>query len=261
MVIENLKKSMLAGMFKVCIISTSGVNKIYLRLKGYLSRMTTNILLIESARLSAPSFAPSLEKKGYSISIENKVKDVLNKKNTKDYDLVILDAASMQTSGYRMCKKLSGKLDGIPIILLTPEGTGTLPESGYALVLEHPFTSRKLINRVIRFEPGEEEGKLLKTGPISLSTSRKIVRCMGNEARLTPKQMDLLKLFMKNPGRVMTRAKLIKQIWDTEYTGDTRTLDVHMSWLRKSIEPDPANPRFFVTIRGVGYRLDIPKSA
>ncbi|MBN1264478.1 MAG: response regulator transcription factor [Anaerolineales bacterium] len=221
--------------------------------------MTENILLIESARLSAPSFAPSLEKKGYFVTVINKVRDVKQVGTSTVYDLVILDAASMQTTGYRMCKKLAADMNGVPIILVTPEGTGDTPESGSRLVLEQPFTSRKLLNRVVRFLPGEE-GKLLKAGPITLSMNKHVVRCLGNEEKLTPKQAELLKLFMKNPGRVMTRAKLIKLVWDTEYTGDTRTLDVHMSWLRKAIEPDPDNPRFFVTIRGVGYRMDLPKA-
>jgi len=222
--------------------------------------MSANILLIESSRVNAPSFAPSLEKKGYTVVVENKVKDVINCSPPKPYDLVILDAASMQTSGYRMCRKLASSVDGIPIILLTPEGTGPAPESGSSLVLEQPFTSRKLINRVSRFLPGDNGGKQLQAGPITLWANRHIVHCLGKETRLTPKQTELLKLFMKNSGRVMTRARLIKLIWNTEYTGDTRTLDVHMSWLRRAVEPDPSNPQFFVTIRGVGYRLDIPQS-
>ncbi len=222
--------------------------------------MTANILLIESSRLSAPSFAPSLEKKGYKVLIENGVNDALRLEERDGLDLVILDAASMQTSGLRMCKKLASSLNGIPIILVTPEGTDAKPLSGSNLVLEHPFTARKLLNRIDRFIPDKDEADVLKVGEISLLVDRQIVRCKGRESRLTPKQAELLELFLKNPGRVMTREKLIKLIWNTEYVGDTRTLDVHMSWLRKAVEPDPSNPQFLITIRGVGYRLTILES-
>ncbi len=222
--------------------------------------MTADILLIESSRLSAPSFAPSLEKKGYRVHIQNGVGEALKCHGSGGLDLVILDAASMQTSGLRMCKKLASSLNGIPIILVTPEGTGAKPLSGSNLVLEHPFTPRKLLNRVDRFIPGKDESEVVQAGKISLLVNRRIVRCMERESRLTPKQAELLELFLRNPGRVMTREKLINFIWNTEYVGDTRTLDVHMSWLRKAIEPDPSKPQFLITIRGVGYRLEMPES-
>jgi DNA-binding response OmpR family regulator len=69
----------------------------------------------------------------------------------------------------------------------------------------------------------------------------------------------LLELFLQSPGKLLTRKTIIRKIWHTDYTGDTRTLDVHMSWLRKAIEPDPKRPRYIKTIRGMGYRLDLPE--
>lgn len=247
----------LAGSYKACIITGAVGRLFYLYRTGYQSGMSANILLIESARVSAPSFAPSLKKKGYLVSIRNKVKDVLKEDQPDNYDLVILDAASMQTSGFRMCKKLASSMNGVPIIHITPEGTGSAPKCSKSLILEQPFTARKLLNRVVRFIPKDDEAKPVQTGPISLHVERQIVRCHGRETRLTPKQTELLKLFLDNPGRVMTREKIIKLIWNTEYVGDTRTLDVHMSWLRKAVEADPSNPRLFITIRGIGYRLDV----
>jgi DNA-binding response OmpR family regulator len=85
------------------------------------------------------------------------------------------------------------------------------------------------------------------------------VQCGKKEARLTPKQAKLLELFIQNHGRMLTRKQLIRDVWLTDYTGDTRTLDVHMSWLRKAVEADPKRPKFLKTIRGLGYRLDIPE--
>jgi DNA-binding response OmpR family regulator len=83
------------------------------------------------------------------------------------------------------------------------------------------------------------------------------VRCLGKKSRLTPRLVSLLRNLMEHPGVVIERAELFKQVWDTEYTADTRTLDVHVSWLREAIEVDPRQPRFLKTIRGVGYRLDV----
>jgi DNA-binding response OmpR family regulator len=84
----------------------------------------------------------------------------------------------------------------------------------------------------------------------------KRVRCQGKEERLTPRLTHLLQTLMEHAGEVIEREKLFSEVWKTEYTGDTRTLDVHISWLRQAIEEDPRNPRFLKTIRGVGYRLD-----
>jgi DNA-binding response OmpR family regulator len=90
-----------------------------------------------------------------------------------------------------------------------------------------------------------------------LNLAQRKVFAQGKESRLTPKQTKLLEAFMLNPGRLLTRKTLIKQIWQTDYFGDTRTLDVHMSWLRGAIEEDPSKPKYLKTIRGMGYRLDI----
>jgi DNA-binding response OmpR family regulator len=219
---------------------------------------TADILLIESSRANAPSFAPALEKKGYSVSVHHKIDAGIKaaKKNTPD--LIVLDAASMKTSGTRMCRKTRAQLSGIPIILVSPEETRPDPGCGSSLTLVQPFTPRKLLNRVARLLPGDENFNL-EMGPIKLNLVQSRVRCLKKESRLTPKLAHLLETFMQNPGRLMTRKKLIRRVWLTDYTGDTRTLDVHMSWLRQAIEPDPKRPRFLKTIRGMGYRLDLPK--
>jgi DNA-binding response OmpR family regulator len=219
---------------------------------------TADILLIESGRANAPSFAPALEKKGYRLAVYHKIDNALAAAEKKPPDLIILDAASMKTSGTRLCRKARAKLDSTPIILVAPVDTRPDPGSGASLILVHPFTPRKLLNRVARLLPGDES-YTLETGPIKLNLAQCKVRCLKKESRLTPKQAQLLEVFMHNPGRLMTRKKLIRQIWHTDYTGDTRTLDVHMSWLRYAIEPDPKKPRFLKTIRGMGYRLDIPE--
>jgi DNA-binding response OmpR family regulator len=218
------------------------------------------IMVIESVRANAPSFAPALEKKGYAVTTIHALKPALATAAATKPDLVILDAASMKTSGTRMCRAVRSSLDGVPIVLIAPQGTRPDSANGASQTLVHPFTARKLLNRVARLLPGDETFAL-EAGPIKLNLAQRKVRCHGRESRLTPKQAKLLEVFIHNPGRLMTRAALIRQVWHTDYTGDTRTLDVHMSWLRRSIEKVPEEPTLLKTIRGMGYRLDLPEKA
>lgn len=218
---------------------------------------SSRILLIESGRASAPSLASVLEKKGYQVRVHHKVDHALHEAQKDEPDLVVLDAASMQASGARMCRTLRSGLNGVPILLVSPKGTDPEVILGASVILVQPFTPRKLINRVARLVPGDTRFAL-DVGPVRLNMAQRTVRCLGRESRLTPKEARLLEVFLQNPGKLLSRAWLIRQVWHTDYTGDTRTLDVHMSWLRKAIEPDPKRPRFLRTIRGVGYRFDLP---
>lgn len=215
------------------------------------------ILLIESGRPSAPSFASALEKKGFDVTVHHKLDKGIKAAAKSAPDVLILDAASMRTSGSRMSRAARANLDGIPIILISPSGTQPDPGNGSSVTLVQPFTPRKLVNRVIRLLPGDER-YVLQAGPVKLNLAQRKVRVNGREARLTPKQAKLLELFMHNPGKLLTRKKLIREVWLTDYTGDTRTLDVHMSWLRHAIEQNPGKPEFLHTIRGMGYRFDLP---
>jgi DNA-binding response OmpR family regulator len=215
------------------------------------------ILLIESERANAPSFASALEKKGYSVTTRHQVEAALSRMSDPPPDLLILDAASMKASGTRMSRTARSALNGVPIVLVAPPGSRPDAGSGATVTLIQPFTPRKLLNRVARLLPGDESFTL-ELGPIKLNLAQRKVRCRGKDARLTPKQARLLEVFMHNPGKLLTRATLIRQVWHTDYTGDTRTLDVHMSWLRRSLEENPRRPGLLKTIRGMGYRLDLP---
>ncbi|HSB90268.1 MAG TPA: response regulator transcription factor [Anaerolineales bacterium] len=215
------------------------------------------ILLIESGRASAPSYAPTLEKKGYRVSVHHKLDSALTSAQREAPDLIVLDAASMQASGARLSRSLRAGLNGVPILLVSPRGASPGHSTGANAILVQPFTARKLVNRVARLVPGDSRFSI-EAGPIQLNLAQRTVHCLGREARLTPKQARLLEVFLHNPERLLTRENLIRQVWHTDYTADTRTLDVHMSWLRHALEPNPKRPRFLKTIRGMGYRLDLP---
>ena len=217
--------------------------------------MKKRILWIEGKRANSPSFVPNLRKRDFQVEIVPTGSAAQEILPSMDPDLVVIHAASLRSSGKRICQNLRDIDQSIPIILIVDEQTES-EDSCANVSLKLPFTARKLLNRILPLLPTEED-EVLHVGPIRLYTEMKKVRCQGREAKLTPRLTKLLKVLMENPGIVVEREELFKDVWNTQYTGDTRTLDVHISWLREAIEEDSRSPRFLKTIRGVGYRLDI----
>jgi len=215
------------------------------------------VLLLESERANAPSFAAALEKRGYNLTVERTAKAALKRSQAFGPDILVLNAASLKTSGARICRQLKAANNGRPIVVIADKKNVPDPNCGAAATLVAPFTPRKLLNSVARLLPGDES-TTLQLGPIKLNLAQRRISCGGREERVTPKQARLLEMFLRNPGQMLSRKAIIKHVWDTDYTGDTRTLDVHMSWLRGVIEPNPRKPRYLKTLRGQGYRLDIP---
>ncbi|MBA4419602.1 MAG: hypothetical protein C0391_00450 [Anaerolinea sp.] len=222
--------------------------------------MTTKILLIEGKRADHPSFYDGLKKRGYDVQSVRNGSTALEKLIGVDPDIIVIDADSLRTSGKRICQSLRDVMDDIPIVLIiSPEEAAknhNVKSDCDATILVLPFTIQKLINRLKPLQPGESKN-FLHIGPIRLDLERQRVRCLNNVGNLTPHLVRLLKFLMDHPGEVMERDIVFKQVWETDYTQDTRTLDVHISWLRKIIEVDPRKPKFIITVRGVGYRLDI----
>lgn len=214
-----------------------------------------NILWIEGKRAESPSFVPDLRRKGFTVDTVATGKAALERLTEVSIDVVVVDAASFRTSGKRICQDLRQKWEKLPILLVANPERPVSKDTCADVVLNLPFTLRKLVNRILPLLPAESNN-LLHAGPITLDLERKSVRCGEKETRLTPRMTHLLRVFLKHPGEVLERGSLFREIWNTEYTGDTRTLDVHISWLRQAIEVDPRRPRFLRTIRGVGYRLD-----
>jgi len=214
-----------------------------------------SVLLVESDKASAPSFGPALEKRGYNLTIAHSGADAFAKANGCSPEVIVVDAASLKTSGTRMCRDLRKSLEHVRILLVVDKKTAVDENNGADLTLHHPFTPRKLLNGVNRLLPASD-GASVQVGPIKLNLAQRKVKCGSREERLTPKQSRLLEVLMRHAGELVLRKTLIKQVWDTDYTGDTRTLDVHISWLRSVIEPNPLKPRYLKTLRGQGYRLD-----
>jgi DNA-binding response OmpR family regulator len=220
------------------------------------SEMKAKILWIEGRRTVGPPFVPGLRKKGYEIETVSTGKEALSRLPDVDPDLVVLNAASMRSPGSRICQSLKESANGVPVLVISEPELKSTQEICANVILKLPFTTRKLVNRIKPLIPGDGED-LIKAGPIRLDTERKQVRCEGRQSSLTPRLTHLLRIFMEHPGEALERERLFREVWSTEYTGDTRTLDVHISWLRRAIEEDARKPKFLKTIRGVGYRLDV----
>jgi DNA-binding response OmpR family regulator len=217
--------------------------------------MKGRILWIEGKRADNPAFIPILRKKDFLVETVPTGAAALSHFSDFNPDLVVVNASSLRTNGKRICCDLRQKHSDIPILLiLNPEqSAGDDVCANTVLVL--PFTQRKLVNRIMPLLPGDGEN-LIHVGSIWLDLERKRVRCQEREARLTPRMAQLLHILMQHGGEVVERENLFRETWKTEYIGDTRTLDVHISWLRQAIEADPRKPKYLKTIRGVGYRLD-----
>jgi DNA-binding response OmpR family regulator len=213
------------------------------------------LLVIEGRQAEIPSFAADLQKKGFDVvSAQNGSEAVSQLKQTNP-SLVIVNAPSLRSTGIRICLSIRKKDAKIPIILIVKKEK-VVDKELVDSILSLPFTAQKLVNRVKALMPGDGNN-VVSVGPIRLDLENRRVRSLGKNTKLTPRLITLLQILMDKHGEVVEREALFKKAWDTNYTGDTRTLDVHISWLRRAIELDPDNPKFLKTIRGVGYRLDV----
>ena len=216
---------------------------------------TTPLLVIEGRHAEIPSFASDLQKKGFDVQTAQNGSQAVARLKEVSPSLVVINAASLRSTGLRICQSIREKDPKLPIILIL-ESDNEVSKDAADAVLALPFTVQKLANRIKPLLPGDGKN-VLHVGPIRLDLEKRRVRCLGKSTKLTPRLVTLLHLLMDKHGEVVEREPLFKKAWETNYTGDTRTLDVHISWLRRAIELDPDNPKLLKTIRGVGYRLDI----
>ncbi len=213
------------------------------------------LLVIEGRHAEIPSFAADLQKKGFEVVIAQNGYDATRRLEKTVPHLAVVNAASLRSSGVRICQSLREKDSKLPIILVVTQDV-EVDKAVADVILSLPFTAQKLVNRIKPLLPGDGKN-VVHVGPIRLDLEHRRVKCLSKNTKLTPRLIRLLRILLDHHGEVIERESLFKRVWETNYTGDTRTLDVHISWLRSAIEIDPNNPRFLKTIRGVGYRLDV----
>ena len=181
-------------------------------------------------------------------------------------DIVLLDLMLPGLPGTEVCRQLRAR-SGVPIIMLTAKDGEIDKVVGLELgaddYVTKPYSARELVARIRAVlrrrgestETGSTEA-VLEAGPVRMDVERHVVAMDGEPVALPLKEFDLLEFLLRNTGRVLTRAQLIDRVWGSDYVGDTKTLDVHVKRLRAKLEPDPANPRYLLTVRGLGYKFE-----
>lgn len=182
-------------------------------------------------------------------------KQALQYVGTHKFDLIVVDAVSMRTSGMRICRMVKQSFPDVPMIHIQSEAYRDDAKIA-DVTLYSPLTARKLIgvaNRLL--EP--ETVALIQCGPFEMNPTTRILTVNGQDVQLNPKLADLIELFFRHPNEILSRETIMKQVWDTSYMGDTRTLDVHIRHARNVLESGQKHPQFLKTVRGVGYCLVI----
>lgn len=213
------------------------------------------ILLIGRTPATSASVANALIKH-YPVITASSGKLAVTLAQENPIRIIVLDAISMRTPGDRICDELRAAIPKVSLVHLHPGPKANI-QSQADVVLLHPVTARRLLNTVEALLQDKADD-LLVCGPFTINRTRRLLLANGQETQLTPKQQLLIETFFSNPCATLDRRTLMEKVWQTDYVGDTRTLDVHIRWVREMIEADPSHPEFLKTVRGVGYRLDVP---
>ena len=216
--------------------------------------------------ITAP-LTEALEREGFDSAVARTAAEGVSLAGDLEPDLVLLDVMLPDGSGYDVCRELRRDSD-VPIIMLTARGEETdrivgLEVGADDYVLK-PFSARELVARIRAVlrrarQPEPPAGdEPLEIGDVLLDQARHEVTQAGRPIELTRKEFEVLRLLMRNAGAVVSREQLIEDVWDVNWFGPTKTLDVHVSALRKKLSDDPAAPRYVHTVRGVGFRFAAP---
>jgi len=228
------------------------------------------ILVVEDDRTLREALRYNLVADGYEVAVADDGSEGLISARQDDPDVIILDLMLPTLSGIEVCKALRRDGSIVPVIILTARDSemdriGGL-ESGADDYVTKPFSMRELLARVgaqirrmdmIKSVSLTSGDQIIDLGDLVINRGSRAVTLAGKQLDLRPREFDLLAHLAANPGRVYTRDQLLQDVWGFEYSGDTRTVDVHVRWLRLKIEKDPSKPTLLGTVRGVGYRISV----
>jgi DNA-binding response OmpR family regulator len=218
------------------------------------------ILIAEDDTKQAELIRLYLEREGYAVLVTHDGRTALEEIRARQPDLVILDVMMPHMDGLDVCRVVRHESD-VPIIMLTARSTEEDLLLGLDLgaddYITKPYSPRELAARVRtvlrRRTPPQDE--VLRIGRLEVDTTRHIVSMDGSTADVTPKEFAIVEALARLPGRAFTRTQLLQQAFGFDYEGLERTVDVHVLNLRKKLEPDPAEPRYLLTVYGVGYKM------
>lgn len=232
----------------------------------------SQILVVEDEALIREMLVLALEDEGYQVVTATDGRAALTLLQTDGtttaaefpFDLIILDLMLPQVNGLDLCRLLRYQGNPVPILILSAKASETDRVLGLEVgaddYLTKPFSMRELIARTRALLRRQRLGVLpqppilqYKDVTVYPQECRVIVR--GEEVSLSPKEFRLLELFMSYPRRVWSRDQLIEQVWGPDFVGDSKTVDVHIRWLREKLEQDPSQPEYIITVRGFGYRF------
>ena len=224
----------------------------------------TRIMVVEDEESYRDPLTYLLRKEGFDVAAVATGTDAVKEFDRGGADLILLDLMLPGLSGMEVCRQIRAR-SNVPMIMLTAKDGEIDKVVGLELgaddYVTKPYSSRELIARIRavlrrRSESLDLIEPALEVGRIRLDVERHVVEVDGHPTAFPLKEFDLLEYLMRNTGRVLTRGQLIDRVWGADYVGDTKTLDVHVKRLRSKIEPDPAAPRYLITVRGLGYKLE-----
>ncbi|GAB3452880.1 response regulator transcription factor [Kineococcus endophyticus] len=224
----------------------------------------TRILVVEDEESFSDPLSYLLRREGYDVAVTENGPDALEEFDKEGADLVLLDLMLPGLPGTEVCRQLRTR-SSVPVIMLTAKDSEIDKVVGLEIgaddYVTKPYSSRELLARVRAVlrrgaEPEELVQTTVEAGGVRMDVDRHVVTVRGERVPLPLKEFELLELLLRNAGRVLTRVQLIDRVWGSDYVGDTKTLDVHVKRLRAKIEPDPSNPRYLVTVRGLGYKFE-----
>jgi len=228
--------------------------------------MARTILVVDDEPTLRETLAEVLEADGFRVVTAADGPEALVRFRAEQPDLIVLDLMLPGLSGIEVCRIVRAESD-VPILMLTAKSSEVDKVVGLELgaddYVTKPFSLRELSARIRALlrrsePPGGEPPTSVELGDVVVDLAGHRVLRAGRPVPLKPKAFELLAFLLRNPGQVFTRDQLLERVWGYEYGGETRTVDVHVHWLRAVIEPDPAEPRFVQTVRGVGYVLRGP---
>ncbi|ADJ26483.1 two component transcriptional regulator, winged helix family [Dehalogenimonas lykanthroporepellens BL-DC-9] len=228
--------------------------------------MQNKVLIVEDDPNLLKTLKYNLNKESYDVVIAADGEQALEVARKEKPDLILLDIMLPKLSGFEVCRILRKEMNS-PILMLTAKADETDKIVGLEIgaddYVTKPFSMRELIARVRAMlrrtqimETKPSEDKIIKIGDIRVDIDRHQASLAEVILELKPKEFDLLAFLARNKGLVFSREQLLEKVWGYDYAGDTRTVDVHIRWLRQKIENDPGNPTYLVTVRGTGYKLE-----